>query len=200
MEQSLYVAAVLATGVLGVPFEKALLDDMFPAPSARCQLGGGETANTFEFPGSDPQSEWYAPFVSFEKDVFLAQMQHYDPNTNRTWRARIGKGGNLYSFVGAFGEAMPPQNHELAPWIDEVWQMVAVDQSKNGKQVLPQQTQADPYFIHQAGTYQKDEGVTARPFYSPNVAAHCSGRTCSTAAWGQHAHVPTHFTSPMLCE
>jgi hypothetical protein len=58
-------------------------------------------------------------------------MEHLDSNSNRTWRLRVGSGGNPYSFVGAFGEAMPPQAHDQAPWIDEVWQMVAVDTSKN---------------------------------------------------------------------
>jgi hypothetical protein len=42
--------------------------------------------------------------------------------------------------------------------------------------------------------------LTKKPFYSPSVAAHCSKatRTCAFANWGQHAHVATEFTSPMI--
>jgi hypothetical protein len=68
-------------------------------------------------------------------------MQHVDKNTNRTWILRIGQGGNPYSSIVAYGDAMPPQpqNHEQAPWVDEVWQMAAVDRPKN--------TEAKPYFV-----------------------------------------------------
>jgi len=182
----------------GTSFEQALLDDMLPAPGARCSAEGSmpsapfEHTSTFTFPGSDPKSEWHPPYVSLEKRVFLAEMEHLDSNSNRTWRLRVGSGGNPYSFVGAFGEAMPPQAHDQAPWIDEVWQMVAVDTSKNKAET--------PYFIHQAGTYQREAVLREKPFYSPNVASHCSkeDRSCSFVSWGQQAHVPTEYTSPML--
>ena len=174
-------------------FEQALLDDMLPASGSRCSSSASkQTSTSFNFPGTDPHSDWYSDFVNLESEVFLAQMNHIDTDTNRTWSLRIGKGGNPYSFVGPFGEAMPPQNHANAPWIDEVWQMVAVDQTKNGK--------PDPYFIHQAGTYQREATLKERPFYSPNVASFCTAEkgTCSFVSWGQHAHVPTLYTSPML--
>ena len=53
----------------------------------------------------------------------------------------MGKGGQIYSFINSTGEA---------PWVDEVWQLVAVDKKQN-----------DPdnhahYFIHQAGVYLRD--------------------------------------------
>ena len=117
---------------------------------------------------------------------------HMDKNANRTWRMRIGHGGNPYSFMGPFGEALPPQKHAHAPWIDEVWQMVAVDNIKN--------TAEEPFFIHQAGTYQRESILRKKPFYSPNVASHCSKehRSCAFVSWGQQAHVPTEFTSSML--
>jgi hypothetical protein len=106
--------------VVGGHLEEALLEDMMPSPSARCSASVSNTTSTFNFPGNDPKSGWDTPYVNLEKHVFLAQMEHVDRNTNRSWRLRVGQGGNVYSFVGAFGEAMPPQKHDLAPWIDEV--------------------------------------------------------------------------------
>lgn len=96
----------------------------------------------------------------------------------------------MYSFLGAFGEAVPPQYHHLGPFVDEVWQQVAVDLSKNKK--------GSAYFIHQAGTYQKDEGLVAEPFFSPNVAKYCADGSCGFVSWGQHAHVPTIHQSGLL--
>ena len=67
--------------------------------------------------------------------------------------------------------------------------MVAVSQAK---QRQASQT-GKSYFIHQAGTYQRDGQDV--PFYSPSIAKHCTGDTCYFASWGQHAHVPTPFHS-----
>ncbi len=177
----------------GASLEQALLEDMLPASSSRCSDGSSsQFTSTFTFPGTDPRSEWDAPFQPLEGEVFLAQMEHMDKNANRTWRMRIGHGGNPYSFMGKFGEAMPPQKHAHAPWIDEVWQMVAVDNTKNKAE--------SPFFIHQAGSYQRESILKRKPFYSPNVASHCSReqRFCAFVSWGQQAHVPTEFTSSML--
>lgn len=128
----------------------------------------------------------------FESQVFLAEFGHTDPSVNRSWKIRVGPGGNIYSFLGPMGEVMPPQKHDYAPWIDEVNQFVAVN---NAKAHTPGQS----WFIHQAGTYQKDGAtLTERPFYSPSLARHCSGRTCTFAAWGQQAHVPTNWTSSAI--
>lgn len=184
--------ALLLAEASAMFLDDALLEDMMPAPSARCMSGMTNATSTFNFPGPDPNSRWSAPYVGLEKHAFLAEMEHVDANTNRSWRVRIGQGGNPYSFVGPFGEAMPPQTHDLAPWIDEVWQTVAVDGQQN--------TDTAPYFIHQAGTYQREDTLKEKPFYSPNVARHCSKekRTCTFASWGQQAHVPTEFTSPMM--
>jgi len=95
----------------------------------------------------------------------------------------------MNSFVGAFGESVPPQQHKEAPWIDEVWQNVGVcatcltaaEKAGEGK-----------WFIHQAGAYQRDGAYTdAAPFYSPSVAAHCDEHQCTFASWAQQAHTPT---------
>ena len=128
----------------------------------------------------------------YEHHAFLAEMGHTDKQAHHSWRLRVGTSGNVNSFIGPYGEAIPPQKHDKAPWIDEVWQMVAVSQEKHGQN-------GSSYFIHQAGTYQKDgEHLKDVPFYSPSIAKHCEGDTCYFVSWGQHAHVPTPFESRLL--
>ena len=73
-------------------------------------------------------------------------MVHNDTeNANKSWSLRVGRGGNIYSYIGAYGEVIPPQFHVDAPYIDEVWQSVAVDTSQNY-----QGENGKGWFIHQA--------------------------------------------------
>ena len=72
-----------------------------------------------------------------------------------------------------------------------MWQLVSVDTDQNS---VPE----NPYYIHQAGAYQRDGVYTEKPFYSPNVAKYCNGHTCGFTGWNQHAHVPTIFKSSAL--
>ena len=152
----------------------------------------GTTDITFDFPGVNPSSGWHAPFLQYESGLFLAQMQHTDEaDPDKSWTLRFGQGGNIYSHhTDLFGEAIPPQTHDQAPWVDEVVQTVSVNQELNYNPTA--------CFIHQAGTYQKDAPYTDTPFFSPNVAKHCSGNSCTFASWGQQAHVPTTFKSSVL--
>jgi len=208
-----------------ISLEEALLADLVPDdddPSS-CLFEDDDSAAdtakstswTFKFPGSNPNSNWYegpcfdqstypgAPchnFSLYEVQLFLAEMSHNDPaNSHRNWTMRIGQGSNIYSFYSPelYGEAMPPQYHGNAPWIDEVQQSVSVSSQNNPKA-------GRPYFIHQAGAYQKDPEYTGSsqvagdPFFSPNVAKYCKGNTCTFASWGQQAHLPTEFASKLL--
>ena len=50
--------------------------------------------------------------------------------------------------AGAYGEVVPPQYHDNAPFIDEVWQNVAVDTTANTDGSFP-------WFIHQASRVPK---------------------------------------------
>lgn len=178
----------------------ALLKDMMPEPSTRCTPPAGEASSTLEWPGAAPTAVDPAPELGasgwdmpeLERSVFRGQVAHVDgTDGNRSWALRVARGGNVYSFRGAYGEAMPPQVHTDAPWIDEVWQLVGVDNTLN--------TGETPYFVHQAGTYTREAGLRDTPFFSPDVASHCSEPgSCSFAAWGQQAHVPTLFESPLL--
>ena len=114
-----------------------------------------------------------------------------------------------------WGETMAPQRHDYAPWIDEVQQTVAVNNNLNGvngqNPYCPagptspiDKSVCKPYYIHQAGAYQEDPSYTDTPFFSPSLAKHCSGNSCTFASWGTHAHVGaspnqgTPFTSPII--
>jgi len=193
-------AFVLASSATteAITLDEALLTDMIPDEGSTQCADPGTTSSTFTFPGTNSNSAWYSPFQPYEAGLFLAEMHHEDTvhGGRRTWTVRIGTGGNLYSHYAPnlFGEAIPPQAHTNAPWIDEVLQSVAVDRARNYKPAYGNKA----YYIHQAGAYQRDGEWTSTPFYSPNVAKHCAGNTCTFASWGQHAHVPTPFTSPIL--
>ena len=94
-----------------------MLEDLLPPSSPLCE-GSSSTTFSFDFTEKDPM-KWVSMSRGYEADVFLAEMEHIDNNSNRTWSIRIGSGSNIYSFVGPFGEAVPPQWHANAPWIDE---------------------------------------------------------------------------------
>ena len=200
-----------------ISLEEALLSDLVPdsdVPSSCLFEDDASTSWTFNFPGANPNSKWYkgpcldqstypgAPchnFSMYEAQLFLAEMSHTDPtHSHRNWTMRIGQGSNIYSFYSPelYGEAIPPQYHDDGPWIDEVHQSVAVEQGQN--------REGRPYFIHQAGTYQRDPEYTGSPqlagdpFFSPNLAKYCKGNTCTFASWGQQAHVPTEYASKLL--
>jgi hypothetical protein len=131
-----------------------------------------------------------------ESVVFHNQMSYQSTtNPNTSYDIRIGKGGQLYSFRGSFGESVPPQwvnpnwvqpsyggGHSYAPWVDEVWQLVSVDGSIHNP---PDSS----YFIHQAGVYLKTPEQTA-PFYSPILAEYYNTeeQSYSVVNWGQQAH------------
>lgn len=96
------------------------------------------------------------------------------------------------------GESMPPQAHPNAPWIDEVHQSVSVNENLNKQEGECNGETCPAYFVHGAGTYQDDDPYTSTPFYSQSLAKSCDGATCTFAAWGQHAHLTTIFTSPII--
>lgn len=141
--------------------QQALLDDIMPSSSSSCIAGvSGTNSFTFDFTSNDATSNWDVLSKEWEENAFVAELSHIDADSDRSWKLRVAPGGNVYSFVGAYGEAMPPQRHSKAPWIDEVWQMVAVDETLHGTDRA--------YFIHQAGTYQKrGRAVGNTVFLSP---------------------------------
>lgn len=136
-------------------------------------------------------------FAVDESNLFQTEMVHTPgpgEHVNTTWSIRIGTGGNIYSYKTNLGEVMPPNIKKGMYMVDEVWQSVAVNTTLND---FPNA----PWFIHQAGVYQKEDQTEQRPFWSsPSVARWCdqSVRECRFASWGQQAHVPTKYSSRAL--
>lgn len=139
-------------------------------------------------------STWAISDIFPESIVFQSELSYESSKTpENSYQLRIGKGGQIYSFRGPFGESVPPQWRSArgdtsriavakAPWIDEVWQMVAVDNKKNNRDVAK-------YFIHQAGVYLKTSEQD-QPFYSPLLAEYFDEdrQSYSVINWGQQAH------------
>lgn len=153
--------------------------------------------NGFDFNVVYNTSPTYWAIDSFpESVVFNAELSYDNPlDSNQSYQIRIGKGGQLYSFRSAFGESVPPQwrssnwvqpsyggGTSYAPWVDEVWQMVCVDESLNN-------TPDSSYFIHQAGVYLKTPAQN-KPFFSPKIAEYYDhqNQSYSIVNWGQQAH------------
>jgi hypothetical protein len=168
-------------------------------------------ANDFDFSSSYTASGSTWAIDSFpESQVFHAQIDYTSSvDTTESFSFRVGKGGNIYSFRGVFGESVAPQwrnsnwvqptyggGTSYAPWVDEVWQMVAVDGVLNN---VPDSS----YFIHQAGVYLKTPQQT-QPFFSPMLAEYYNedDRSYSVVNWGQQAHTEdiqnTGFRSDLL--
>lgn len=175
---------------------RALLEDLLPPISSQCDAvkspGSYTTKFNFTFSDSNATSEWDAGIVpGAEQKVFLLEMSHSSSKKSQAWKLRLGKGGNIYSFVGPYGEAIPPQSRQDSPWVDEVWQSVSINTALNG-------ANGYPFFIHQAGTYDNDNLPV--PYYSPTLAVYCSEEhhSCSVASWGQQAHIPTKYESTIM--
>lgn len=149
----------------------------------------------------DPSgSAWWMDFP--EEWVFRYALKK-EPTATPHWQMRIGEGGQIYSLIAYGNEWIPPQYRspedpsgpDYAPWVDEVFQTVAVYRDKN----RPEEGEA--YFLHGAGIYLRDPPHTDRPpFYSPTVASARvpHQRELAMVNWSQHAHVPTIHRSGLL--
>eukprot|EP00986_Skeletonema_menzelii_P001282 scaffold338_cov155-Skeletonema_menzelii.AAC.16 len=200
----LTISSAAAAGFDAADLDAAILQDILEAynehqPSTCTGTAAGSTSYTYDFPGNNPASNWHGDFAQYEADLFLAAMTHTDAN-NRSWTIRVGQGGNMYSHYcpDLHGESMPPQNRQDSPWVDEVHQSVSVNNDLNQQPGMCNGDTCPSYFIHGAGTYQRDAPYTDVPFYSQSLAKSCNGASCTFAAWGQEAHVATIFTSPVI--
>jgi len=192
-----YACTALALGVVCACAARAAvapdaLLELFPRAGLR--HGSGTTAFSRRF---EPAGSRWAPGLD-ERQVFHALLDHEDPS-GPSWQLRIGKGGQIYSLIGPFGESVPPQCHPGAPWIDEVWQLVSVSGERSNPDRFPGRGAPAAYFIHGAGIYQRDAQRKA-PFYSPLLASRydAARRAAAVANWGQHAHVPSIHRSGVL--
>lgn len=186
------------------PFRSVDIFSIFGKPSAPQREGTAECL--FEYVASG--SEWNPGLR--EEAVFFAALEAGDI------RLGIGKGGQIYSLRGPFGESVPPQR-AAAPWIDEVWHVVATSEPLVAP-VHEFQNAGDPekwasampiqFFIHQAGIYLKgltgteETGVAAEPFYSPLLRSRWdqASRTLHLANWAQQARSPNAWKSGLLVQ
>ena len=184
-----------------------ILEDFFE-PVGNPSLCGDPGNTEVKFDGIDftvNRNRW-SNHAEYEEDLFLAEMRHEDDDPNKAWTARFGTGGNIYSFYGVYGEAIPPQATEQSAFNDEVLQMVAVDTAKLLNSQSAENAYGGDWFIHQAGTYifstkkddKPDPNEIPPPFFSPNVGKYCFGNTCRFASWGAQAHIPTSHRSDVL--
>ena len=192
------VAALLLTGGASRAEDGSVLDIFSYA--ARSQTGD-EAAVTFDF---SPSGSKWAPGVD-EKKVFLAGI------SGDGWQLGIGRGGQIYSLRGEFGEAVPPQR-KGAPWIDEVWQVVATSEKitapvhdfQNANPKLWQESLPFLFFIHQSGIYisgnDQDSGTVSGPFYSPCLRKRWNKEAgaLELVNWAQQARTPCVWKSGVL--
>ncbi len=172
-------------------------------PEGLAPQAAGNATCSFDY--SPSGSTWTAGLD--EASVFLASV------TTDDLRLGIGKGGQVYSLRGPFGESIPPQRTN-APWIDEVWQFVGTNESlvapiqsfkassaENRAKGYPME-----FFIHQAGIYLAGlagndvVGAATSPFYSPALKTEWdpATRTFRMVSWSQMARSPNVWKSGLL--
>jgi hypothetical protein len=185
--------------------------DIFPV-SAFDKSGAGRCEISSAYSPSD--SLW-TPGLD-EREVFQVELKH-EQDKDCSFALRVGKGGQVYSLRGAFGESVPPSwrpsDDKKSPWNDEVWQFVAVCTKYNGLAALQQagklpdaavaQLRNSPYalsyFIHNSGAYIPGTSSLSS-LYCPQLAAAIAGggRAYRTLNWGLVPQVRTIHRSPIL--
>lgn len=151
-----------------------------------------------------------------ERTVFRVELDHRQ-GPDSSFRLRVGRGGQIYSLRGPFGESVPPSwrasGRHLSPWNDEVWQFVAVCTTYNGVKAslkvgdLPADTvermenspYQSSYFIHSSGAYVPAD-VDIESLYCPELATavRTADRSFRTLNWGLVPQVRTVHRSPLL--
>ncbi|GGD11582.1 RICIN domain-containing protein [Aquisalinus flavus] len=190
------IAALLAGPAMA---QDPRLENVLPDSPFATVLGGTHSeTDTYSSSGSSWWLNWG------EDHVFQHRLSHDNSDNSKDWDIRIGKGGQVYSFISQSGEIMPPQYRgtsegpaghakEWAPWIDEVWQTVAVNTTLNNtfKPI------GYPYFMHGSGVYLKDNSYLTEPFYNPALVNGTITESNSyvTAHWMNQAHIPSYHPS-----
>jgi hypothetical protein len=192
--------------------DQQILDVFPPTVAATEKSQRGNTSISLDY---TPSTSLWAEGLD-ERQVFHAQIQH-DQNENNSFTLRIGKGGQVYSLRGPFGESVPPsctgEGPSRSPWNDEVWQFVTVCSKYNGLTAIqrsgdvPESTleaiTAIPYkstfFIHNSGAYIPDSR-TINNLYCPMLAASQTNdkRGYRSLTWGLVPQVRTIHRSPVL--
>ncbi len=192
---------------------KRLMLDVFP-PSVATVDDGNQSRTSISLKYTPSKSLWAEGLD--ERQVFHAQIRH-EQDENNSFALRIGKGGQIYSLRGAFGESVPPsctgKGPSRSPWNDEVWQFVTVCSKYNGMSAIqragnvPKSTleaiTALPYkstfFIHNSGAYIPDSR-SINNLYCPMLAATQTHdeKGYRSLTWGLVPQVRTIHRSPVL--
>ena len=153
----------------------------------------GETGVvTFSDSYTTSGSYWLTPSETDEEHVFLSHLNYQDEDDNKSWDLRIGQGGQIYSFIGAYGEGIPPQSSEYSKWVDEVWQPVSVNSGLSNRD-----QRSTYYFIHGAGAYLLDDEFS-ETFYNPLLASYYEDGELNVMNWGTQAHIANIHKSGIL--
>jgi hypothetical protein len=188
--------------------DQSTLLDVFPKSVA--QVPASEQGQTIIASTYTPSGSLWAEGLD-ETRVFQTEIRHQQEHDN-SFALRIGKGGQIYSLRGAFGESIPP-SRTRSPWNDEVWQFVSVCTRYNGLESLlnagpvPKEVEqrfrnspyAQLYFIHNSGAYIPGDSALKNiycPLFGSEVAD--GGRTYRTINWGLVPQVKTINRSPVL--
>lgn len=195
-----FLGCALAAPSEPVPdLKKSSVLDVFPKSGEPSAVD--EATCSFSY---QPSGSVWNPGVN-EKLVFLASIK------SAKWQLGIGKGGQIYSLRGPYGESIPPQR-EVSPWNDEVWQLVATSEAlavpiQNYQVANPMSwSSVYPllYFVHQSGIYIQgdgyDGGTASAPFYSPCLRKRWDPktRTLELVNWMQQARSPCVWKSELL--
>lgn len=180
----------------------AALLSVFP-PSTYHADAPGESHLTLEF---EPSAGPWVEGVD-ERAVFQAAITHEQDALN-SFELRMGKGGQVYSLAGAFGESVPPSwraNGATSPWNDEVWQFVSVCSRYNMAKDPPAWLDAAApfavtYFIHNSGCYLDDADSDLKNLYCPLLASRHDPdeRSYAQVNWGLVPQMRTVHRSPLL--
>lgn len=145
------LAPLLICFVAGDRLDDILISSsgIFGNDSPSCAAGAGSsTLFSSVYESTDDISDWADVNRPFEENAFEIDMTHID-TPEREWNIRIGKGGQIMSFIVKNGEAIPKQARSDSSWNDLVQQIVAAVSGQNSGQY--------PNFIH-SGVYNTDEG------------------------------------------
>ena len=206
------LAAALLAPLVAARATEPLLDVFPPSVAEVPATERGEATITRDY---TPSGSVWAEGLD-ETQVYLAELAHRQ-RADDSFAVRIGKGGQIYSLRGRFGESVPPSwrddRNDRSPWNDEVWQFVAVCSRYNGVESLakvgavPDEVRErfdrspfqSSFFVHNSGAYIPGEAAV-QSLYCPLLALEtdASARTIRTLTWGLVPQIRTIHRSPIL--
>lgn len=135
-----------------------------------------------------------------ESSVYHALLQKRSENGEEDWEVGISKGGQLYSWRGPWGEALPPQ---FIPWHDDIWQATAFSTEVEERRRELEQVDkghSGGSFVHGAGTFTTLNPPASIMFSSPLLARWYSAEENAyyVVNWGQCPSMPTVYEHKIL--